>query len=379
MSGTPKGRIDCKVDVGVGTKDISSSAFVSLYQAFKELEAAGYVEEVANNWGNGSGFNYYNEASPIGTSGHFVFRLPPYGARTVSLYVLVLYAQSAALAGTARINGSNFSSDGGVAISFACAVDDEGNDASPLAAGVGTAKAGADARTSPFWAKPSGGKLWVGNRSGNAGGSFAASGPDLHSLINFASSVTVTTRWGLIADRDSVIFYADQGDAGSPNVVAAVQMQLDAEMAAVCDCPYVGFRYALSANSLFNGAQGATNGTGLREVCVPFASDWAGKIGGLWCGAALTAVLQPNSLTSKYVEQGLEVAAYETPHFGLVGRLDAFVGMTSNLDRYDTLNLGSARQRFLLGHTKTEGKLVVPWDGATTPQSAGSTRVGVSF
>lgn len=386
MSGAAKGRIDCKQIAGVTGPLTVGTAFISLYKAFKILEGAGKVIEVANNWGGGSGFNYHDEASPIGTTGFFVFRIPPKAPRAYSLYILVQYVNASSLAAAAnfKINGGTTGSTNGMlGISFAAALSSAGADLSPWAGG--TAKLGADAKASPTWAVPAdGSKLWIGNRSNNASGSFVATHSDTHTLFAnvTAGALGTATRWGVVLDDDNVFFYLDAGDDGVSNIIACVQATLEASITTV-PFSHVAFR----VTGIFDGAiigttSGATDGFGAIEVCVPGpalgSALGTGKIGVLNAAQAVLSKFQPSSITSKYTEVQVSVGMEEGAALSYLGKLDAFVTALSNLANNSTLNLATAPRIVVGSSTVTQARLAFPWKVNATPLTA-TTRDGIDF
>lgn len=393
------GRVACRLATGKDTKVIAGYLFSSLYATFKSCEALGLCAEVANNYGNGSGFNPPDDAiGPVGTSGTFVFRLPPTSKRAYSLYVICHYAQTAALSVNAKLNNGAITSYGGVGVTFAAALNSGGADVSPLNKASGTQwttnMAGADVKGNPTCALPSGGKLWLGDRSNSQsdGGNKVAM-DNLHLLYNGNNSTTHASRWSLVMDADNVMFAMDIGDDGQPIVIAAVMLERDSAAAAVCPFGHAVLRY--DCQQLPNGIQGATAGTGTIEFTVPFTTAGDARraaISGYVTGAGLSTY-QPNSLTARYADGPLEFAVADGTAVGIAGTVERYtlgegeaavsvpvVGITSNVNNYDTLAVTAAMQRVVFGSaTQAHAKLTFPWDGATQPQDPMTTELGVEF
>lgn len=386
MSGTVKGRIDCRQASGLTNLQTASTIFISMYKAMKDLEVAGYLVEAAN-FNQGAGFNYYNEASPTGTYAWALFRIPPVGARVYSVYIMLSHADQPSANGV-YINGASVASTYGfISLDFCAALTAGGTDGNPWTGG--TAKLGADARPSPVWTLPAGGKMWVGCRENSTGGAQVATMRSSRGLWRgtAASPVTTATRWSVMMDLDSIVFFTDAGDDGSPAIVACVLVDTEASVAAVCPFKHAlihidpsqwpNIQEVLKTTAV---AGGSTAGTEVYQLSMPYNAAGDTKVGWMMAGAATISTQQPISLVSRYVEEQIRLYVHESPVFGAFGRADRFLCTLSNLSCYNTLNITAAKQRLVLGvSTVPEVKISVPWDGASTPQSVTTTRNGVTF
>ena len=385
MAGTPHGRINCYQTTGLANILMASTVFTSLYKGLKALEALGVTIEVSNNYGNGSGFDYHDGASPVGTSGFALFRMPPSCDRAYSLYLLLQYVDTGALGTTwnALYNGAAAHSYGNVGVTFAAALDLLGVDSSPCAAGWGTDLDGADEKPSPAWATPAGGKLWLGDRTNAVGGDDVATGSNLHKLAVMAGGVPANSRWGVIADTDSIFFYFDLGDVGTPQIVAAAQFVPYDDFAE--ECPFLHASLRLNTGgadtTMFGLAIGNVAGSLTSEVTSPFHADGDAKISGVSFSWGRDSDMQPSSLSSKYSDGPVELFAEEGLSHGLVGVFDRFLGFVSNLAGYNTLSTTAPRLRIVISPSGAldDWKLSVPWDGTSTPQDVALDRDGVDF
>jgi hypothetical protein len=378
MSGTPKGRIDCLQLSGLSSINSVSTTFVSFYKGLKLLETAGYIEEIANNYGTGSGFDYYDTASPIGTSGFYVFRFPPYGSRVYSLYFLVQYVSSGTLgtANNVKYNNSAANTYGNIGITFAACLD-SGVDTNPWLGG--TAKAGADAKANPAWGGPVGSELWLGNRTNASGGVNAATGSDTHRVSSDVNVSAYNIRYGIIADRDNILFYYDRGDLGYQiNVVGSVMFEPTTEISSIYSIYHSAFRWRGSGEGWFEYTiSNPTANASPDEINVPFTSSSYCKGGSYSSDKSVYNTFQPSTLTGKYQESTISVYSNEALNYGICGKLDTFMTSISNLNSCDTLN---SKSRIILGSSvAAEMKMVFPWDGSSTPQSAVTDRDGIDF
>lgn len=388
MSGTVKGRIDCRQASGLTNLQTASTIFISMYKAMKDLEVAGYLVEAAN-FNQGAGFNYYNEASPTGTYAWALFRIPPVGARVYSVYIMLSHADQPSVASGVYINGINVNTAyGHIGVDFCAALTGGGADGNPWTGG--TAKLGADARPNPVWAAPGGGgKLWVASRENSTGGAQVATMRSSRAVWAGTNTtpVTTATRWSIMMDQDSIVFLTDPGDDGSPHMVAC--MLVDTEAAIASACP---FKHALihanastwsSADLIIKATAtgaGTAAGTELYQVSMPYNSSGDTKVGWVMAGASTISTQQPSSLAVRYAEEQMRLFANEAAFVGAFGRVDRFLCMLSNLSCYNTLNITAAKQRLVVGlATVPEIKMSVPWDGVSTPQSVTTTRSGVTF
>lgn len=387
MATTPHGRADCKQAAGLAGLAMSQTMFVSIYKALKALEARSLMTEVSCSWGNGTGFNYPDQASPIGTSGHVMMKMPETLARPHDVYVLV-QLESSTIA-RCKVNGSNPSAYGSIGIVFASALDSGGGFAVPFrttgSAGTffGTDCDGADeiptcdAGGKEKFVCPSGGKLWVSCRSNNTGGSFATYKNDMM-LLSTPAATAAATRWYIMCDSDSIAFVADKGDDGTDSVVANVLFTPDTNIAATIKFNTFAFRSSLSAPANYlETLIGTTAGTAADEICVPYAAAGDGKIGSMWTGIAKQTAYHPSTISSEYSDGALDLGVVDGAVYGVAGAVDSFLGVTCGLKAYDTL---ATKSRLVIGGTSaTDAKLTLPHDGTTTPQTAGSTRDGVDW
>lgn len=363
-----KGRIDCRQVTGITSVQMGSTIFVSIYKALKALETAGLLEEVANYSSSGY-INYWDESNPIDRFAHCVFRMPPSATRDYSVYMLVQYADRASDASNMYVNGANQTSlYGWIGIDFAAAVNYAGVDANPWAGTTG--KAMADAKANPTWVKPSGGKLWVGNRSNNTGGSNAATMRDTRGIYFGTSSNPATTRWSIIADEDNIAFVTEVGDDDTPLIVGCFKCDIPTEIKNVTTFDVAMFHYRYTGEVQVDGIIGNTAGNDNKgELCVPYASDGAGKLGMFGSNLPSIYQLQPSTLVSKYMDGMVDIGVIDGVVAGYYGKVSDFFGLVANVACYDTLATTSVKNRIVYGTgTLTHRKVTLPWDGATTPQ-----------
>lgn len=359
-------------DTGDTTQSVRDH-FTAVKSAFDYLVTLGTMTGIASNDGSGgSGFDFSDGANPSGHDAWVVYRM---NNATIPWYIQMQWNWASGYGN----NGGGPASGAlsfGVAISIAMASDGS----SPW---NGTTNFnGADTKGTPVWV-PNTGNLLVWPRSNSTDGSFAT---NRQRLVNLGDAGTDTTcRVHVLTDEDSLIILTDHSNNATyqcmlfsrytarsgvtfPNGDCAYVMMAEFGTGAL-DFPLdTSIGSAVGTNTTLDGGLAdADSSVGVKQ----FAMTYLNSI--------VNNTHQPNENVTagpEFDEMDMYVYRDDTTggNFrGLLGTID-FVKVTGGTIQVHSTN--NDKTKALFGSASTDDKLVVPWDGSTTP-GVNTTRAGI--
>lgn len=414
MAGTIRGRIDCLTSAAGGTTTIQGGrnvqAIFNTIWAFLDAHPnltriSSYYGDAANHANiaaptNVRGVGYWDEATNFGTNAFGVWRFNN-AAWPWFLMIEFSSATGATLLNSSRMHATT--TDSGlfvIGISAAWGKTGGGAAATTGVWGGGTANAGADARATTRWTDPGGG-IYVLPRSNNLYGTDATNRNNSTRLVTLSTGSGSPIAFNMWADDDSFMIAHDYGNANTWNasgvfryvpragltVARPYAMIVDTD-GGTAQLPW----FALSGNTanVFGGTAGnsANEGGAIMPDGIPAGP--VRPIGLERYQVQSSTSFEPTSIdgTASYNEFSIPIWACApsetTSAMGHLGKLDpVFVREVYNVSSADT-NVAQTKAIFGGANALTNIKLVMPWDGVTTPRTyAGATdaikRVGVAF
>lgn len=378
MSGSIRGKVDVLINAGLGTRN-TQEFFKGLYDF---LASHPNVDLVARNSGlasNAGDVGYWDESGPFTENAWAVFRMRETLERPYPVYLQIQWAGSTfglSPGSPGSLNGITDSTAVGIQVAIGM-----GGDQNPWA-GTQTAGAVNDTRANPVWKNPAGGTdSYVYPRTNNAGGSFSASRA---SFTTISQPSSITARYNILADDDTLIILMDPGDASAWRLYYAGIY--DAHPSTGIQRAFCSFgswqnTIPITAGSTF----GLPTGTGAQGGLIHAFAGVRGMMVDRMA-SMLTSTLQPENLVnddsgfSMFPEHGVALASAEA---NLLGQSSSgFAGKTGFYREVCNVGSGDSSADFLRAafgsSTTTAIKVTVPWSGLAAPKST-STRTGVSF
>lgn len=398
---TLKGKIECRITAG---SYAVNEQFVSIWNFLNNLSLIG-VTRIAYYAGSGGStlMDYWDAGASVyanspGTNAYGVWR---FGNATIPFYVLVqsvgnrgsTIAVENVVARPGLIGGmTSYNPYIGNAIQFAMRLDGT----SPWQGG--TANAGADNKT------PGSGAVWAAGSSqlaafprvNSSGGSATKAEAMCHiSTINIGSDYNNYyndiyndgCRMHLLADENNFMILMDNGANGSyaciyfgkyvprPGITTQIPYVMLHMANQVNSPPFKRINYgaAASISSQYDWLSNAEGG-----IVNPVASNGVKACYVDYSPTFTDARFHPSraaGVAGRFDTVPFHVGMNEASSYGLLGTID-FLRMCVNVP---TLYTSDDRKVAVFGsYTSSDSKLVVPWDGVTSPGS-GITREGVSF
>jgi hypothetical protein len=203
MAGPIAGSIEHRLGAGTTAAQENQELFTALYGFLN----AKYTR-IASNFGTaGTGFDYWDGASPSGENAFAVFRA---GSAANPFNILIQWAHTNAFGASPGNPGAiNGATGDGVGVVVAFRLDGT----NPWAGGV--ANVGADAKASPVWT-PGGSTLVVLDRAASVGGSFATNKENTIIIANAAAGGGgILNRFHVVGDNDGFVCLFDLTNDGS--------------------------------------------------------------------------------------------------------------------------------------------------------------------
>lgn len=386
---TVHGSIDHRILGGgnVNTSIPVSEAFSALCNFLTSSWAvAAGVERIAYNIGSGGlGLGWWDMPDAVGNNAWAVYR---FASASFPFYLLTQYSNGSFATGSGSpgvLMGSNTSwqaTDAG-GIGFAVAVrEDGGNPWNGT-----TNNNGSDTKGTPVWTGgPS--RLFAFPRSNNTGGSHATNKENcigfLYNKTNDVNSIKYSgARVHYLLDEDNFLALGDIGYDGSytmfyygkydrrPDVTSSLPPHVCLASTDQNTTPLPQY-----GASIIYGSVSGSNGSQEGGIVFPLPGAPGIPYGVRGCSLDITPNFlsdprfHPNSgfYEAKYDTYPLFVALNESPTFGFLGRI-SFFNMCFGLASHAT---DVNRTRAVFGNnTHATIKMVVPWDGASSPgQSA---------
>mgnify|MGYP000485152276 FL=1 len=411
MAGQTWGLIESFHAGGGGAPDTTRSLAAAIIAALTHAAngGAGPVERIAANYGrldasNGAaGFGLLSSGTPIGHDGFAVFRLKPNAGRAYSIYFLLqwgtstyqLGARTTTVGGIPRVDPAKWtayaSQGNALGLSVAIALTSGGADANPWTGttrndGTDT-KCATPGSAGPVWAAPAGGTLFVWPRSNAIGGSHATNRENLMSLIDVQSTVGAgSCRLNVEGDDDHVVFEFDAANDGTYHVTRIFDLTLTADN----NCPI--------HHAVWQDVSGTAITSGQTNGSTTGHTGFEGGVPG-WNGSAYQVLNAMQSFDERFSSTTFQpsaqrtvggatastfdtfpdvaIGANEATMYGLVGRAKGFMPLVFNMNVHDR-NAALTQVAIAPTTTLSNARYMVPWDGATPPQS-GVTPAGVTF
>ena len=362
MAGTKRGTIDALMAEG----DEFANAEAAFQNIYDLLTGHPNTTLISLSWGAGGTAATFGN---WGTNAFFVFRFDTNAGRDHAWYLFVKcnITSSQAIAGV-QVNGQTPSSGNGQI--FASAAVGIGGDENPW---QGTTDAdGADTHPTQFWDAPSAGTaaqvVPASNSTSGTDGTNRENG-----LLVFDQSTYGDMRYHVVADDDAIIFGYDDGDNGSYSfyVLGALENPnpgITWDALPLCSAGHVQSDFGTTATSTDLDKHGCVHPDGTE-------ASWECLECSVYSPNTEDTQVHPNDLSTAWDFFYLNMASRTTGASGWVGVLPmvrwAYNFPTNDTDTdMDWISLGTI--------TVADGKVMFPWDGATTPQSS-LDRNGVDF
>lgn len=381
MSGTPHGKVDCKLSI-TSAANTHQEAFITVVKFMDDVMVAnGYATRIASQYGaSGSGFNYHDVANPAGENAFGVWR---FGAADTpgNFFVLVQWAQSANFGTTPGnpgvVNGVAAADATGIAIAA------RENGTSPWAGG--TANAGADAKGATVWTDD-GSIVHVLDRacsSHTTAGSFATNRENCL-RVHETLSINNASRIHCVGDADQFAILCSQPDDGNYSCFTAGRyvpragMTQELPLFALAQYPGTpAFWLSGAANPFGTGA-----GTGTTREGGILGSDPSKLVGAAAITVldeAMNVAFQPNNQISPVESEGYPPKVYyaESGEGGEVGELDGNILLYTMTPNNHELNATGTRARMSTSASNVK-RWSIPWHSGGAPGTNGS-RAGVTF
>jgi hypothetical protein len=380
------GRIEIRIDSG---STASTDFFVTLHNFL--LGLPGVTRIASSNGSGGTGIDYRDAPTTIGTNAFAVFR---FGNAQIPFYVLIQCVNTTG-SGTAIATPGNFSTyPGGGTTSFGVmiAIAQRLDGTSPWAGT--TTNNGTDTKSSPVWT-PGTSALSVFPRANAVGGAFATNREAMMMLntVNLGSTeadqdiFAFGMRAQFLADDDSLMIMQDRSSDGSfawfffgrytPRPGLSIQ------------APYVCLQQQNGTNDPI--VPSYTWGSTTQSTSLTWVSSGDGGIAHpvVASGVKIVATDGTNTMfnsvqyspnrasgtAGRFDLVPVYVVINETPNIGFLGTIP-FFRTAYNLP---PMYLSPDRKLAAFGNGSiSSGKIVVPWDGITAPNS-GINRQGISF
>lgn len=390
---TVKGKLDCYIRAGntAGSNLSSNEYFVAIINFLDSCGSIG-VSRIASNYGvGGTGFGYWDSATPHGRNAWAVYR---FGNASTPFNLFVTCVNTTNSSNVSPSSPTVYSSNGyaqstttdvGIMLSAALRVDGS----NPWAGG--TANAGADAKATPFWT-PGSSTLLAFPRVNSTDGTYATNREAALAWTNINSGSTnyrghnFVIRLHLLADENNFLILDEFGlnaywyyfyfgkyvplnglTITTPYVMLANHVQgLN---------PFVptgrNWGWPTQQNTTTNcdgGIITETPSNGVKQCYLDYPPTF------------YNTLIHPNQVVNnsygRYDMQTVFVCKNDTPpQQGILGTIDFFKTCLG----VNTQTTSNDKRLAIFGNlNKFEGKMVVPWNGITTP-GFNMTREGIDF
>jgi hypothetical protein len=385
---TVMGNLESRINAGSYT---SGEMYITIINTLNRMSSLG-ITRIASNYGTaGTGFNYWDVGPTIGLNSWVVYR---FANATIPFYMLIQCVipnttNSTSIgtpgAGSISTNWGGLTSYG---VAFAVSMRLDG-----LSPWNGTTNNnGIDTKGTPVWI-PGASTLCAFPRVNSVGGTYATNREAITPIIDQSISTgqpypssAYNQRMNIIVDENNFLILLDSDINGSyswfyfgkyvprPDLNIQVPYVMLSQMHAGLDPIVARYNYGLatvptSFQWLSTGDGGIVHPTASTGVKIVYTDTSSTHMSTTYNPNRSTGVIGRYDLLPVYVLMS------ELNYTGLLGSIDFFrVGyglgcQTTSNDRRLAV-FGTAYP--------TSGKIVVPWDGSTSPGS-GINRIGVAF